>query len=213
MDKSKRIIILLAVGFSIIIIILGIILTPKPKEIEPGKGTPEKNLPSVFSVEPLQDQKGLSVVPQIVVTFSTSVVGRKVELKTSPVSEFITKIDVGGEKVIFSPINNLKPSTKYDLQVLVDDDPVFFWNVTTKKRGTTQKNLAAKVNSIRAKKSIIEDGFRISYDAPGDHFFVFIEKAPINTYGEKAKSWFKENGVTDLGALNISYIPKGSLTP
>ena len=213
MDKSKRIIILLAFGFSASLIILGIILTPKPREIEPGRGSPEKNLPSVFSVEPLQDQKDLSVVPQVLVTFSTSVVGRKVELKTSPVSEFITKIDVGGEKVIFSPINNLKPSTKYDLQVLVDDDPVFFWNVTTKKRGTTQKNLATKVNSIRAKKSIIEEGFRISYDSPGDQFFVFIEKTPIKTYENKAKSWFRENGITDLEALNISYDSKGSLTP
>ena len=70
MDKSKRIIILLAFGFSVIIVILGIILTPKPKEIEPGRGSPEKNLPSVIIVEPLQDQSNLSVVPQVIVTFS-----------------------------------------------------------------------------------------------------------------------------------------------
>ncbi len=213
MDKTKRIIILLAFGFSAILIILGIILTPNPKEIEIGKGSQDKNLPSIFIVQPLENQEDLSVVPQVVVTFTTSVASRKVELNTNPSVEFTGKTNLSGDKVTFSPVKNLKPKTKYDLKILVDNDPVFFWSVNTKTRGTTQKNLAAKVNSIRAKKSIIEKGFRISYDAATDQFFVFIEKAPINTYKSNANDWFRKNGVTDLGALNINYVPKGSLTP
>ena len=211
--------ILLGVGALLIVILvtLGILFNPK------GSGNTEQNpietpKPRPFtvrveSVEPLRNQRDVSVVPRVVVSFSASVSGKKVVLKTQPSVSFTTEVDASGVKATFNPLSNLKPKTKYNVQVLVDEEPIFSWSFTTKSGAISQENLSTVVNKIKKKMPVVEDGFRISYDAPGDHFFVFIEKTPISTYENKAKLWFKENGVKDLGALNISYVPKGSLTP
>lgn len=179
---------------------------------------PAPELPPVrvVSVEPLQEQTGISVAPQVVVEFSSSVAGRKVELKTEPAAEFSTKMEyfyAGGEnKVTFDAGANLKPGTTYNVRVLVDEQSLFAWNFTTKSRGSSQNDLAGVATRMRQELPI-GDGFRISYAAAGDRFFVFIEKAPIEAYQNKANAWLRNMGLRDFAALNISYVPKGSLTP
>lgn len=211
--------IFLGLGFILVIIlvVLGIVFAPRStgddEQIPTSTPSAQPFSGNVESVEPLMNQKGLSVAPQVVVNFSSPVAGRKVVLKSDPAAKFSVSADSTGTKITFNPKVNLKPGTKYNLQVLVDERSVFSWSFTTKSKGVPQQNFSSVIEKIKEKMPVVEPGFRISYDAAGDQFFVFIEKTPINTYKSKANDWFKKNGVKDLGALNINYVPKGSLTP
>lgn len=201
---------------AVLLVIVGIFFGPKSSEDKEGGPT----IPPQFAqqvdvrvefVEPLQDQKGVSVVAQINVKLSGIITGKSVELQASPKAKFGAQISKSGDKVTFSPQTNLKPNTTYSFQFIVEGQPIFSWNATTKSGGTTQKNLAAVVTKIRSKTPFTGSGFRVSYDAATDQFFVFVEKAPVEATKAKANQWLSEQGLKDFEALNINYVVKGSL--
>jgi len=195
------------------LIIINFVINPVGKPA--GGGSKAKAKPVIYtraeSVEPLQNQTGLSVVPQIVVNFSATVTGQNVELKTDPKANFSAEVDKTGKRAIFSPKSSLEPNTAYNFQVFVEDQPIFSWVATTKNVGTSQSDLAAAVNKIREKLPYKEASFRVSYDAATDQFFIFIEVAPYQKSKDNAVSWLNENGLADFAALNINYVAKGSV--
>ncbi len=199
-------------ALAISLIVVGILFTPKSRTSQNNNNNQTAPVISarVVSVNPLQGQKGVSTTPQMVVTFSDSVANYTVYLKSTPSVKFSTNLSKDGQTATFSPSVNLKPNTKYSLQVLVANQPLFAWNFKTGKGTTSQENLAEIINKIRKKLPINKNGFGISFDAP-DQFFVFINKAPIEFYKQKAISWFTDEGIKDIGALNINYVPQGSL--
>ena len=209
---------LLLVGgiiFIIALVAMGIFLGPKPKESVDNKipivGPSDPFDNSVVSVEPLENQKGLSVVPQMSVTFSKTIIGKTIELKSDPKADFSFGVSLDGEKIDFSPVGPLKKNTDYSVQIIIGGDPLFSWSVRTKNKGTNQANLASVVNKIRDKTPFIGSGFRVSYDAATDQFFVFVDKAPVETYKSRANVWLRDQGLKDFEALNINYVVKGSL--
>ncbi|MEX0617226.1 MAG: Ig-like domain-containing protein [Candidatus Woykebacteria bacterium] len=211
MDKTKRIIILTAFGFSLGLVIIGILLVPKPKEVPTGRGKTQEELPKVVSVEPLVDQTGISVTPQITVNFDSSIAGKEVSIESKPAVKFTLGLDLAGTKATFSLQSNLKPGAKYEFKVKYESKTLFMWNATTKSKGTSQTNLYSAMNNVRSKLPLVGSGYRISYDAGTDQFFVFVEKAPLATYKGRANGWFAQQDVADLATLNINYVAKGSL--
>lgn len=209
---------LIFAGCAVLIVLLvaiGIIFSPRASE-DNDRSFPLQPITPVFSgrvlfVEPLQEEKNISVVPSPNVTMTKSVAGKDVQLKTNPESSFSTEIGSDGERVTFNPKTPLKPETNYVFQIFIDNQPIFSWNVRTKDIGAGQANLAGVANKIRKKLPLNKTDFGISYDGATDQFFVFIEKAPIDVTKEKANQWLRDQGLKDFGALNINYTATGSL--
>jgi hypothetical protein len=196
----------------IVLLIVNFFFYPKvkaTKNVETSTQVPVYD--EVASVEPLPNQGDVSLAPQVVVTFSSAVTENKIELKSFPAANFSVSMSKDREKATFFPKANLKPTTQYLLQLFIEGQPIYSWSITTSGKATTQVNLASIINNIKRQLPYVGDGFRISYDAATDQFFIFVEKSPYPTYRDKAIDWFKQNGLEDLSAVNINYVPVGGV--
>jgi len=196
----------------IILLIVNFFFYPKvkhTKNVETSTQVPV--YVKVASVEPLPNQGDVSLAPQMVVTFSSAVLENKIELKAFPAANFSVSMSKDRKKATFSPKANLKPTTQYLLQLFIEDQPIYSWSITTGGEVATQVDLAVVLNKIKKQLPYVGDGFRISYDAATDQFFIFVEKSPYPTYRDKAISWFKQNGLENLSFVNINYVPVGAV--
>src|SRR4030042_3675997 len=67
----------------------------------------------VLRVEPLQDKKGISTNPTIVINFKKSIIGKNVQITSSPETLFNQSLSPAGVTLTLTPKESLKPSTKY----------------------------------------------------------------------------------------------------
>ena len=210
MEKSKRIIFLLAFGFSASLIILGILLTPNPKDVKLGQGdTPALIAAKVLSVEPLENQKGVSAAPDVRVVFTLPVNKDELSVESSPNASFkLVDYKKLSYEAIFRPSEPLRPSKKYALVIKVGEQPLFRWEFTSKKFSSKDKGLAGKINKIKEQIPNKSKNYLISYDAATDDFVVYVQKGNFSTERRKAANWFKSFGIPNLSVINISYIPR-----
>lgn len=213
--KKDKILFAGGTALIVLLVVFGIIFSPRASEDNDGSTFQQPTTP-VFSgrvlfVEPLQEQGDISVAPAPNIVLSESATGKDVQLIANPKVNFSSNINSNGEKVSFSPKNNLKSNTSYTFQIMVDGEPIFSWNVTTGSKITNQSNLAVVVNKIRSKLPLNMNSFRISYDGATDRFNVFITLPPVEETKQKANKWLKDQGLEDFEALNINYNVTGSL--
>ena len=214
MEKSKRIIFLLAFGFSAGLILIGIFFMPSGT-LDPGPTT-DRRQPSaptvsarVTSVEPLEGQKGVSAAPDIRVVFTLPVNKDELSVESSP-NAFFKLVDYKklSYEAIFRPSEPLRPSKKYALVVKVGEQPLFRWEFSTKSFSSKDKKLAQKINKVKAQIPKKTNNYIISYDAATDDFVVYVQKGNFSTERRKAANWFKSFGISNLSVINISYIPR-----
>lgn len=213
MEKSKIIIIILAFGFTLFIVILGIILTPNPRETKIAEKKPPIPIAAkVLSVEPLEGQEGVSAAPDVRVVFTSPVNKNELSVESSSnVSFNLVDYKSRSNEAIFRPSEPLQSNKKYNLVIKVSDQPLFRWEFTSKKFVLKDKGLAGKINKIKEQIPKKTNNYLISYDAATDGFAVYVEKGNFSTERGKVDNWFKSFGISNLSVINISYIPRAGV--
>lgn len=213
MEKTKILVVFISFGFILFIVILGIILTPNPKDIKTAEKKQSITIETkVLSVEPLEGQEGVSAAPDIRIVFTLPVDKNELSVESSPNTSFkLVDYKTINNEAIFRPNEPLQASKKYSLVVKVSDQPLFRWEFTAKKFSSEDKGLAGKINKIKDKIPKKTSNYRVSYDAATDNFAVYIEKGDFSTERRKVADWFESFGIPNLSVINISYIPRAGV--
>ncbi len=213
MEETKRSIILVAFGFSLFLVILGILFTPRLKEVGVGQNEPsETTSVKVVSVEPLEEQKNVSASPDIRVVFTRNLDRGKLTIESIPEVKFqLARYDKNKYEAIFRPAKALSSGKKYTVNLKFSDQPLFLWKFTVKNFSSKDKNLASKAKKIKESIPRKTSNHVISYDAATDGFVVYINKGDYLTEKNKAEMWFRSFGISNLSALNISFIPRAAV--
>jgi len=162
--------------------------------------SPPKN--GVVRVEPLPDKKGISTNPTIIVMFEKSIIGKKVQITSSPEASFNQAVSSNGFTLTLTPKESLKPSTKYTFSVIYEKSKIYVWSFTTGKKGGDPQ----LIDTIKNKLPYKSTHLTISYSSTTDKFFVFIDAKPIDTYKKAALDWFASQGLVDAEKkINIFY--------
>ncbi len=218
--KNKTFLIVLGITILIILIISIILIgkeVTKPPVEPPTEGkieipNPPLTKPRVVRVEPLPGQKDVSTAPTIKVFFEEDVSELKVSISPKPPFKFKSAFTRRGSELTLTPTTTLKPSTKYKIDVLIDETIIYFWNFTTKKATVS----LSVIEKIKKQMPYQDPGgkFNISYSAATDKFFVRIKAKPIDTSKQAAINWFKSQGLTNPEKqINIVYLTSSEILP
>jgi hypothetical protein len=206
--RDKKFWILVVIALVVLVVVIYSLFrgfTQPPFDILDSEGEIEVTKPDVFvvRVEPLPDQTGISTSPTIKVSFEKSIRKQKVQVVSSPKATFNQSVSSSGFYLTLTPKNNLKPTTKYSLSVLVGKTKIYSWSFTTEKKGADPSILEG------IKKNLPYEGnhFRVSYSSATDKFYVTIDEKPIDKYKKAALGWFDSKGLPNAeSTINIFYL-------
>ena len=198
-------------------------VTPAPsKPIQDDEYNPDETPPGtlasafkVVRVEPFQNQTGISTVPTINIYFDKEIKPYDFNIVIKPKASFSFEVIQGRTAFQLILKSNLKPSTKYTVEVFEIDTKnrfnIFSWHFTTGNKLIASAGTVAK---IKEKMPYKGKGFGVSYIASTDRYFVSIDKTPVDTYKRAAIDWFKAQGLTNPEKqINIVYLIGGPALP
>jgi len=207
--KEKKFLVLVGL---LLVLLVGYALLNLPKEEKPKY--PEESVPRelpqpklvVTRVEPKQDRTDVSTAPTIRIYFDRPITKLAVKIEPNPSFSFKETLSPEAFHLTLVPEVTLASSTKYTINVKLEDLTIYSWSFTTGGESTP----AAVVENIKKELPYKGDHFKISYWSSTDKFFVTVDAKPVEVYKAAALNWFKARGLTDPEAqINIAYILVG----